>query len=284
MYSWPFTSPEFLQELFQDHFAPSALALVVALQRARQVVRFLAQALVLFHQFGHLPLQGKALPAFLFIGLAHLPLEFLDLFTEGPQQQLQPVLLVVRELLAFFFQQGAGHLPEFLCHALIQRRRFRLLPFQLFQQPAVPLLLGAQLVVQRTGPVVQLLDLFVFFGQFAFAFKPVGLVFRAQGLNFRGNFAPLQKCHGSRPGDGSRQEAEQQACSVHAAKVAGAGGRAVSTGPVGGAGSLAQLSRITTRVPVGMWSYRAMTSRLRMRMQPCELGVPSEASSAVPWI
>lgn len=79
---------------------------------------------------------------------------------------------------------------------------------------------------------------------------------------------------------GSREQAGEHAGPYHAAKV---GGSRCNAGRGIGAAVL-QLSRITTSVPTGTSWYKVMTSRLRMRMQPWELGVPKEASSAVPWM
>ena len=102
------------EHAFEHHLAPSALRLRIALERAREIDRVLADTLVEIFQGGDFGLQRTAILVLLVVNLVHALAEFADLLTQRIEQYTEIGLVLFGQLPALLVEQLARQQIEFL--------------------------------------------------------------------------------------------------------------------------------------------------------------------------
>ena len=110
-----------LEQSLQNHLAPVTLHLAVALERPRQVIGLLREAVVQRHQLLDMLSQREALFGFRSVGLLHLLLELLNRSGQGLEQLLQMVGIQLTKLLRTALKNPVREVLKGHGHGLLQR-------------------------------------------------------------------------------------------------------------------------------------------------------------------
>ena len=125
-----FDQPRGLERLLEDHLAPVAAVLHVALHRVRERLRLLAPVAVEAHQLVQRALQSGPFLRFVRVQRFRLLAETLELLRERLQHGRQLLLALRSEYLRLLVEQRARHFAEFRAELLARVRHELFLPLQ----------------------------------------------------------------------------------------------------------------------------------------------------------